>query len=129
MNTSTASHADYYFQKQVETASRGKLILMLYDGLMRNLESSCHAIDHHQVELAHRKLMKAQDILSELIRSLNPAAGQEVARNLLSLYEFMVHLLVEANLRKDAAHVRRAIDLLKPIRDGWAQMMQGASAA
>lgn len=117
------SYADVYFRKQIETASPERIVLMLFDGLNRNLEQSLEAIRKQQIESAHRRLIQAQNILSELAGSLNMEKGGDVARNLLSLYSYMIDQLVAANLQKSSEPVERVIRLLLPIREAWATMM------
>lgn len=110
-----------YRKQQVTTASPGQLIVMLYDTAIRECKSAQEAISRHDRDNASRNLLKAQDIVSELMGSLNVQAGGELGAALLQLYEYMYRRLVQANVRKDASAVREVEELLSGLRDAWAR--------
>lgn len=110
-----------YRKHQVETASPGQLIVMLYDAGIRNCRAAQAAIDQRDRDGAAHHLLRAQDIISELMASLNVEAGGELAVNLLRLYEYMYRRLVYANVQKDAAAAKEVENLLAGLRDAWAQ--------
>lgn len=110
-----------YRKHQVETASPGQLVVMLYDAAIRNCQAAQAAIAQQDRDKAARHLLKAQDIVSELMSSLNVEAGGELAVRLLRLYEYMYRRLVFANVRKDAAAAKEVEGLLASLRDAWAK--------
>lgn len=103
---------------QVETASQGRLIIMLYDGALKNLRNAQHCIQNKDINGAHRMLMKTQDIIRELNITLNMNAG-EISQNLRNLYLYMLQLLVEANVTKDNKKVEEVIELLTTLKEAW----------
>jgi flagellar protein FliS len=108
-----------YRQAEVESMSQGKLILMLYDGAIRFLDEALVKIeDFRNYDDVNQRLLRAQDILSELMVSLNMDAG-EIANNLLSLYIYMKNQLIEANLQKDKAKIQEVVNYLKDLREAW----------
>ncbi|SFL45053.1 flagellar export chaperone FliS [Pelosinus propionicus] len=109
---------DHYKKMQVETASQGRLIIMLYDGVLKNLRNAQQCITHKDINGAHRLLMKAQDIIKELNITLNMNAG-EIAQNLRNLYLYMLQRLVEANVTKDTDKIAEVIDLLSTLKEAW----------
>ncbi|WP_324670195.1 flagellar export chaperone FliS [Geochorda subterranea] len=111
-----------YRRQQVETASPAQLVVMLYDGCIRHCRAAQEAIAREGRDAAARHLLKAQDIVSELMACLNLDAGGEIATRLLRLYEYMYRRLVLANVRKDASAVREVEGLLVGLRDAWAQV-------
>ena len=117
-----------YRRQQVETASPGQLIVMLYDGCIRHCRAAQEAIAREDRDGAARHLLKAQDIVSELMASLNLEAGGEIAIRLLRLYEYMYRRLVLANVRKDASAVQEVERLLVGLRDAWAQVASASAA-
>ncbi len=110
-----------YRRQQVETASPGQLIVMLYDGAIRSCQAAQEAIARQDRDSAARHLLKAQDIVAELMSCLNVAAGGEMGVKLLQLYEYMYRRLVHANVQKDAAAVEEVEGLLAGLREAWAQ--------
>ncbi|MCC5464043.1 flagellar export chaperone FliS [Pelosinus baikalensis] len=109
---------DYYKRTQVETASQGRLILMLYEGALKNLRSAHNSINHKDINRAHCMLMKTQDIIRELNTTLNMNAG-EISQNLRNLYLYMLQRLVEANVSKDNEKIEEVIDLLTTLKGAW----------
>lgn len=117
-----------YKTVSVDTASPGKLILMLFDGALRFLgaaEDGFHLQDpRERQETIHNNLMKAQNIVSELQRCLNFRQGADFAINMFRLYDFMNAQLMEANVKKDARNIQTVVRLLGEIRDAWDQMLR-----
>lgn len=103
---------------QVETASQGRLIIMLYDGALKNLRNAKNCITHKDINGAHNLLMKTQGIIKELNITLNMNAG-EIASNLRNLYLYMIKLLVEANVTKDMGKIEEVIELLSTLKEAW----------
>jgi flagellar protein FliS len=114
-----------YKRTEIETAPPLKLLLMLYDGAVARSESAAECIRRGDYEAAHRSLIKAQDILTELMVSLDPDAGAAPIRELFGLYEYMHRLLVQANIRKETSPVEEVVRILTDLRDAWARAGSG----
>ncbi len=111
-----------YQSNQINTADPKQLIVMLYDGAIRFLDTAAGYMgDFRTYDKANNNLLRAQDILTELMVSLDMEKGGEIARNLLSLYIFMKKQLLEANMKKSAAEVKQISAMLKDLRDAWEQ--------
>lgn len=111
-----------YRRQQVETASQGQLIVMLYDAGLRNCRVAQDHLSRGERDQAARHLLRAQDIIAELMASLNLEAGGEIGVRLLRLYEYMYRRLVEANVRKDPTPAKEVEGLLAGLRDAWARV-------
>ena len=81
------------------------------------------AIDENNIQEAHNNIVKAENILYELMSTLNMDAG-EIADNLMRLYDFMIWQLIEANRDKDKNKVESVIELLLPLCDAWKQIVE-----
>jgi flagellar protein FliS len=112
-----------YQEASLETASQGKLLLMLYDGAIRFLVTAQAALTEKRWVDAHQANVRAQDIIHELTFSLNMEAG-DIAQNLFRLYEYMNWRLVQANVRRDAAGVKEIEGLLRELRSGWSEAVK-----
>ncbi|MCU0847959.1 MAG: flagellar export chaperone FliS [Spirochaetes bacterium] len=110
---------EQYKETQVATANQGKLIVMLYDGAIKFLNIAAENMDPKTYDAANTNILKAQDIITELLLSLNMKDGGEIAKNLFSLYMYFKKSLLEANISKDPEKVRLIIKLLKDLRDAW----------
>lgn len=110
-----------YQKTQVETASPGKLLLMLYDGAIRKLGDAAKYTRAGNIPDSHINLIKVQDILIELILALNHEIGGEISKNLQRLYEYMYTRLVEANIKRDPGRIEEVTTLMSELREGWQQ--------
>ena len=107
-----------YRNTQVRTARPETLVALLYSGCIRFMRSGRDALENGRYEEAGRMLIRAQDIIVELRASLNAEAG-EIAGNLSSLYEYVQHRLVAANIKKDAGSVDDALRIMEGICEAW----------
>ncbi|MCX7787672.1 MAG: flagellar export chaperone FliS [Spirochaetes bacterium] len=113
-----------YKETNIRTASQGKLIVMLYEEAIRQLDLAIQELEKksRQLDTVHNAIVKAQDIVTELMVSLDFEKGGEIAKNLLGLYLFFNRQLLEANVRKDASMLRDVRKLLQELKDAWAQI-------
>jgi flagellar secretion chaperone FliS len=116
-----AANTKRYQQVTVETASQGKLIVMLFNGAVQRAEKAIADIEAKRMDNVHNHLVRAQDIIAELRGALNMEAG-EIAENLDRIYEYFQHLLIKANVRKDPEPLRDAIELMTVMRDTWQEL-------
>lgn len=96
-----ANALNIYQQNSVNTASKEKLMLMLFDGLVKFIKQGITGIEEKSVDKANINLVKAQNILREFMVTLDMKLGGEMANGLMKLYDYMYRRLVEANIKKD----------------------------
>jgi flagellar protein FliS len=118
-----------YQTTQIQTASTGELVLLLYDGAVRFLTRAQAALTERSLEAAGADLVRAQEVVLELLAGLDLERGGALAANLRDLYLFVYKTLVEANLRKDAAKIATALRLLEPVRAAWQSVVRGEPEA
>lgn len=118
-----APKLDAYTRVDVETASQGKLIVMLFNGAIKRAEEAKRQMEKGKTESIHKNLIRAQEIIAELRGALNMNAG-EIAQNLDRLYEYFLHLLVSANIHKDTRPVDECITLMAAMRDTWQEVFE-----
>jgi flagellar protein FliS len=107
-----------YRANAVMTASPGQLVVMLYDGARRFLHQASVAMGDRQVELAHRKLTSAEDIVRHLRSTLDMEQG-DVSARLVAIYTFCLRHMSEARLAQDPAKLAAVDRLLSQLRDSW----------
>ena len=95
---------------------------MLYDGAIKQVNLAIEAMDqkHRKYDVMNNSIIKAQDIISELMVSLDFDKGGDIARNLFSLYIFMNRQLLDANVQKLIAPLRDVKGMLMELRAAWA---------
>ncbi len=96
-----ANALNIYQQNSVNTASKERLMLMLFDGLVKFIKQGIIGIEEKNIEKTNTNLTKAQSIVLEFITSLNMEVGGEISKSLSLLYDYMHRRLVEANIKKD----------------------------
>jgi flagellar secretion chaperone FliS len=116
--TSQSALRNRYVDDQVLTVSPAKLVLMLYDRLVRDLVDAEEAITARSIAEASDKLLHAQDIIMELHSGLKPELWSG-GPGLANLYLWLHGELIAANVAKDAARVAGARKLIEPLRDAW----------
>jgi len=111
---------DAYRRQDVLTAGPVDLIVMLYDALKKNIVLGKRGIMKKDIPGAHKHLIKAQMILTELINSLD--MNYQISEELLDLYEFALRSLTEANLHKNVEPLDPVIEMVDSIRDAWKEI-------
>ena len=111
-----------YKQTQITTANQGKLIVMLYDGAIKFLNIALDNMEPKTYDVVNNNIIKTQDIITELLLSLNMDEGGEISQNLFNLYMYFKRQLLEANIKKDPEVIKHVIKLLKELRDAWDQI-------
>ena len=113
-----------YREVSVRTATQGKLIVMLYDEGIKQLDlaiSLLHA-KTRQLDKVHNALIKSQDIVTELMAGLDFDRGGDIARNLMSLYVFFNEKIRDGNIKKDVEPLIQVRAFLADLRTAWAQI-------
>ncbi len=113
--------SDQYKETQVNTANQGKLIVMLYEGAIRFLKIALDNLPKKKFEVVNTNIIKTQEIISELMCSINFEAG-DLADKLYSLYSYMNKQLVEANINKKAEPIKEVIRHLEDLNSSWTQI-------
>ena len=83
-------------------------------------------IDEKDIQSAHNNIVKTENILYELMSTLNMDAG-EISVNLMKLYDFMIWQLIEANRDKDKNKIDSVIELLEPLKNAWKEIVEKES--
>ncbi len=118
------SSVNAYRHTSVRTATQGRIIVMLYDEAVRQIDVALGllAADSRQLDKVNNAVVKAQDVVTELIVSLDLEQGGELAQNLLRLYVFFNERLMEGNLKKESPPLQEVRALMTDLRDAWKQI-------
>lgn len=125
----TYAHAAAAYQRNaILTASPEKLVKLLYDGAIRNLEKSRNGLSDPKLARSPevgQSLSRAIGILGELRASLDQAAGGDIAKNLDRLYEYSLDQLSQSNLTRNVAGVNNALQVVRTLKEGWDGVIAG----
>lgn len=126
-------YARSYKVVSIETASPGKLILMLFDGALRFLDAALDGFeienDTRRNETVNNNILRAQSIVAELQSCLDLTVEGELPMTLYRLYDFVYDQFQKANLKKSRQPLRVAEDILSGIRESWAEMLSKAETS
>lgn len=111
-----------YQENSVFTASPEELTLMLYNGLVKFIMKAQQSIEKKDMQQAHKEILRAQDIVTELRSTLD--LKYDIAKQLDALYDFMFFWLVDANVEKDINKLEEVLTLTKDLRDTWSEAMK-----
>jgi len=123
-----AAQRNQYLADSVLSAPPARLLTMLYDRLLLDLGRAEAAQQAANWPVASENLLHGQAIIAELISSLKTDAW-DGADGLLGLYNYAFTALVNANIQRDAALTREAIELLEPLRQAWHEAAAAIPAA
>ena len=112
-----------YHDDGMKTVSPQRLVTMLFDRLLRDLDDATAAIEAGRIEAAHLALIHAQDIVLELHLALDPD-GFEGGRSLADIYVYLADRLVTANQTKSPDVVAECRSLIEPIAEAFHQVAQ-----
>jgi flagellar protein FliS len=123
-----AQDAQYTYQAtQIATATKEQLLLILYDIGIRACRIAVAALGKddkaQDYDLANTEILRAQDVIRELMVTLNTEKGGEMARGLMRLYDYMYQQLVTANVRKEAKNVAVVLSMLEELKETWEEAL------
>jgi len=111
--------AKNYKKTAVTTASREKILLMLYEAVIKNLKLARKAIEEKRIPDKCKHIGKAHDIISELSNTLDHSKGAEVSAQLESLYSFCISQLIKINMENDLATLDSITRVMQTLYEGW----------
>ncbi len=116
-----------YRETDIKTAGPLRLVVMLYDEVMKQLDLVQETFNSSdkQYEVINNAIGKAQDIITELLVSLDLEQGGEIAQNLSRLYFYFNRVLGEANVKKEnSTELQTVHRLLGELRSAWSQIAE-----
>lgn len=111
----------------VGSTSQERILVMLYDRLLRDLDDAAASIGAGDTFPAHEALTHAQDIVAELHSALDPSRW-DGAEALGGLYAYLADVLARANIAKSPGLVAEARSVVAPLRDTWDEACTAMSA-
>ncbi|MBQ6776187.1 MAG: flagellar export chaperone FliS [Synergistaceae bacterium] len=119
------SSAQFKYQAtRISTATKEQLLLITYDIGIK----ACHAAENAMnakngatpdYDLANREIIRAQEVVRELMVTLNRDKGGEMADKLMQLYEYMYQLLVDANMKKEPDNLKIVRSMMEELKQTW----------
>lgn len=111
-----------YQNNAVTTASGAQLTLMLYNGCVKFIQQGMKAMEEQQFEVKNKAIQRAQDIIQELMLTLNQEI--EISKQMMPLYEYIHYQLQQGNMKNDITLLEEALELVMEFRDTWKDAMK-----
>lgn len=118
-----------YKKTSVQTASKEQILLMLYQAAIKNCKKAIEAIDEKEIAKKGEYIGKVQDIIIELQNSLDLEVGGDVAKELASLYDFIMYSTTQANVKIDKEPLVACLGILQTLYEGWAEAVKSLKTA
>jgi flagellar protein FliS len=125
-----------YKETRIKTASQGQLVIILYDEVVKQLNRALDLLELNnstkkepgRIEQISKAVMKAEEIITELMVSLDFEQGGEISKNLFALYTWFNRELLEANIAQDTKRMTTVRNMLSDLRSTWNTIFSKANA-
>lgn len=111
-----------YKKTNITTSDPLKLIIICYEGIIDCLKLAKEKIEEKDYEKKTKAVQKAQDIIEELMCSLDLEKGGEVAKNLESLYNYMLRRIFHGDTTKDVGAIDEVIGIFSDLLLAWKEV-------
>lgn len=118
--------AEIYKNSKEQTASKEDIITMLYEGAIKFCNIAIAELELNHMENVNTNLKKAQRIIEELILTLDKR--YPVSKEFQQVYDYILELLVQGNIKKDKELIERACKEIRGMRDTWMEVVKQAKA-
>ena len=114
-----------YQKTNVNTASQGRLVVLLYEGAVKHLKAALNLFDATgklkagDIEQFGIHLQKTQAIITELQVSLDMEKGGDIARNLMSLYVYFNEELMDATISHNKQKIEFVLNKVDELAEAW----------
>jgi len=116
--------SDIYKQIAVQTSSPTGLVVMLYEGAIRNLRDATDAIGKKDLVRKRQTIDRAVAILQHLQCTLDRERGEAIATDLDRLYTYIISRVLQGSTKLEAEPLEEAAKLLGILLSGWEQLVK-----
>jgi flagellar protein FliS len=104
---------------------------MLYNEAVKRLDHALDLLERNKsgkknpnrIEQISKSILKTQEIITELMVSLDFEQGGEIAKNLFSLYTWFNQELLAANINQDPQRLSVVRNMLHDLRSAWSEVV------
>ncbi len=113
-----------YKKTAVSTASKEQILLMLYQAAIKNCKKAIECIQAKNIAGKGEYIGKLQDIVIELNNSLDFEVGGDIAKELSSLYDYILFSSTQANMKIDVEPLEGCLSVLNTLYEGWSEAIK-----
>ncbi|SRR6266496_3595867 len=118
----TQDASSVYRCTEGHSASPVRLVTMLYEQLVKDLQRAVAAIEKNDVARRTNELDHALTVVGQLQGTLDMQKGGQVAKNLDDYYYSLRVALLQAQIRAVPEILRKQIKILLDLREAWVQV-------
>ena len=111
-----------YRKTDISTSDPAKLVIMCYEGAIDSLKLAIEKVKERDYEKKAKSIIKAKDIINELLCSLDFERGGEIANNLSSIYNYMLRRIIYGDVNKDMGAIGEVIGMLNELLSAWQEV-------
>jgi len=108
-----------YLLAEVHTATPQKLQLMLVEAAIKNIHRTKRHWEEEKFEAGFESLSLAQEIITEILSSVDKEGNPELASKIASIYIFIFRCLAESGMTHDPLKLDDALRVLNSERETW----------
>ncbi|MBK7893245.1 MAG: flagellar export chaperone FliS [Bdellovibrionales bacterium] len=113
-----------YKTTSIQSASREKLLLMMYEGAIKFTKLAIQAAEEKKIADRGINIGRAYDIVMELNNTLDHKVGGDISKNLEQLYMYITDQYTQANITGKPEPLKEALKLLETLYDGWQKAVE-----
>lgn len=113
-----------YKATSVTSASKEKILLMLYEGAIKFNKRAIKACEEKNIAERGINIGKAFDIVLELNNTLDHKVGGEIAMNLEQLYMFISDQYTKANITGEIQPLKDSLKILETLHEAWIKAVE-----
>lgn len=113
-----------YKATSIQSASREKLLLMMYEGAIKFVKLGIVAAEQKKIADRGMNIGRAYDIILELNNTLDHNVGGDIAKNLEQLYMYLTDQLTQANITGDPQYLKNCLKILETLYEGWVKAVE-----
>jgi flagellar protein FliS len=111
-----------YRKTDVSTSDPVNLVIMCYEGAIDSLNLAREKIKEKDYEKKAKAILKTKNVLNELLCSLDFEKGGEIAKNLRSLYTYMLKRILHGDVNRDTGAIDEVIGMLNELLSAWKEV-------
>lgn len=118
---STKVYSEIEVNTEVMTASRHRLIQLLFSRCLEHIKAAKVSINNNEIPKKHKSLSKAMDIIHHLRNCLETGSEEtkEISTLLTSIYNFFEKCLIKASLKNDLEYLGHVETVLVSMKSAW----------
>ena len=108
-----------YKEQNIMLSSPVKLVSMLYNEAVQQLNIAIQSIEEGAIEARWRANTKCMEIIYHMLITLDQERGGDIAAQLEQLFTYILKRLPEVDAKNNAQAAKDVLNLLTPLAESW----------